>query len=466
MGEVRSAAPIGRDGLGARRHRRRYLGSGALALAAGAMLMTVTGLSSAAVASSTRKASVTNVVWWNMWSGATVPITDKMVAAFNATHPTIHVTQLNVPVADGDAKFLSSVAAGDPPDVFTDWNPVLGGYAQDGAIQSMNKFLTGKYAGLKKWLYPAALEGGVYKSELMALPMSMNSLALYYNKNILKSAGISSPPKTLAQLTADSAKTWKFSGGRLDQIGFYPLTSAVDAPFQQWTSVFGAGTGFVNGKYNLAGDPRDVAMVKWLATYDKYPYSDVEGLNASFGTVNGGSTDAFSMGKQAFYLVGAWEGALYIPADNPSLVGHFGVEAFPTVPGGPTTPSTWVNGNYNVIPKGAKNPAAAWTFITWLAGFDNAATIAKFLPQGGWVPTSPAVAAAPVYKKWLTTNPYLKTFVTQFGNKATLQSAITPAESVYYEAAAVAIQDLATGKLTPMGVLNYIDKQANAALKK
>ena len=39
------------------------------------------------------------------------------------------------------------------------------------------------------------------------MPMSMNSWALYYNKAMLKAAGIKSPPKTLAQLGSVARST-------------------------------------------------------------------------------------------------------------------------------------------------------------------------------------------------------------------------------------------------------------------
>ena len=92
-----------------------------------------------------------------MWSGNTLTLLNQMVTEFNSTHPDIHVTESNIPSATGDAKLLSEIAAGDPPDVFTEWNPVLGEYAADGTIQPMTPYLTGTYAGLEKWEYPIAL---------------------------------------------------------------------------------------------------------------------------------------------------------------------------------------------------------------------------------------------------------------------------------------------------------------------
>src|SRR6202041_2229800 len=180
---------------------------------------------------------VVNITWQTMWSGNTLTLLSQMVNEFNSTHPNIHVTESNIPSSTGDAKLLSEIAAGDPPDVFTEWNPVLGEYAGDGSIQSMSPYLTGTYAGLEKWLYPIALQGGEYKGALYALPMSMNSWALYYNKSMLKAAGISAPPTTLAQLNADSAKEWKVSGNKIDQIGFYP---SYNQGFEYFGSFFNA----------------------------------------------------------------------------------------------------------------------------------------------------------------------------------------------------------------------------------
>ena len=76
-----------------------------------------------------------NITWQTMWSGNTLTLLNQMVTEFNQTHPDIHVTESNIPSATGDAKLLSEIAAGDPPDVFTEWNPVLGEYAADGTIR-------------------------------------------------------------------------------------------------------------------------------------------------------------------------------------------------------------------------------------------------------------------------------------------------------------------------------------------
>jgi len=190
---------------------------------AGASLVGTTVLATGAAAST----STVDLTWWTMWSGQTLQLLNQMISQFEKTHPGIKVTEVNIPISatTSTAKLLSTIAAGDPPDVFTEWWPEIGSFAANGDLVPMNQFLQGTYGGFEKWEWPIAVQGGTYDGKLYAVPMSMNSWALYYNKSIMKAAGISSPPKTLAQLDADQAKEWKFQGNKLVQIGFFPDTA-------------------------------------------------------------------------------------------------------------------------------------------------------------------------------------------------------------------------------------------------
>ena len=430
-------------------------------LIAGATVLTLAGIGTASASTArpkaVRHASVVNITWQTMWSGNTLTLLSQMVNAFNATHPTIHVTENNIPSATGDAKLLSEIAAGDPPDVFTEWNPVLGEYASDGAIQSMQPYLTGAYAGFKKWEYPIALAGGEYNGALYGVPMSMNSWALYYNKSMLKAAGIAAPPTTLAELYTDQAKEWKISGSKLTQIGFYPL---YNAGFEYYGSFFGAVNCFnAAGQYAFASCKGAKAEAKFFATYDKYPYGDVAAMETAYGAVAGGDDDAFVAGKEGFNMDGPWEGAQNIPVTNPKMIHNFGVVAFPGTVGGP---STFGQGNYNIIPKGASDPAAAFTFISWLAGYNNVKFTSTIDPKGGWMPASPQIASAPAYQKWLAANPYLTVFIQQMSSPLSVAPKLTKTESEFETAEATATEDIAEKSLSPSAALAYIDSQANS----
>ena len=113
-----------------RRRRRGILGAAPAVVAAGAALALAAcggpAASSSGASASGSSGGVVNITWQTMWSGNTLTLLSQMVNEFNSTHPNIHVTESNIPSSTGDAKLLSEIAAGDPPDVFTEWNPVLG----------------------------------------------------------------------------------------------------------------------------------------------------------------------------------------------------------------------------------------------------------------------------------------------------------------------------------------------------
>jgi multiple sugar transport system substrate-binding protein len=458
MQKRRRVSVRSRGGGAVRASGRRGRGRKPAALVAAAVLALAGCGGTSATTSGQSSSKVVDITWQTMWSGATLTLLNQMVTAFNASHPDIHVTESNIPSATGDAKLLSEISAGDPPDVFTEWNPVLGEYAADGSIQSMTPYLKGKYAGLEKWEYPIALDGGLYKGKLYAVPMSMNSWALYYNKSMLKAAGIATPPTSLAQLYADQAKEWKISGNKLQQIGFYPLYAQ---GFEYYGSFFGAVNCFNSaGQYAFASCKGAQAESKFFASYNKYPYSDIAALETAYGAVAGGDDDAFVAGKEGFTMDGPWEGAQNIPDTNPKMVGNFGVVPFPgTEPG----PSTFGQGNYNIIPKGAANPSAAFTFVTWLAGYNNVAFTSAEDPKGGWIPAGPQIATAPAYEKWLTANPWLQTFVKQMSSPYSVTPTLTTHESAFETAEATATENIAEKTSSPAAALAYIDSQSNSS---
>jgi multiple sugar transport system substrate-binding protein len=438
----------------ARRRLRTRVAMAAAALTlAGAL---ATAAATQTTAAPQKKSAVVHLTWWTMWSGASLGPVNQMVTQFNKTHPGIHVTETSIPSAatTSTAKLLSAIAAGDPPDVFTEWWPEIGSFAAKGDLVAMDPYLTGKYSGFKKWEYPVAVQGGTYKGSLYAVPMSLNSWALYYNKDLLAKYGITSPPKTLAELDADQAKMWDISNGQVKQIGFYPDTN--ENGFQFYTTFFGATNCFNKaGKYDFEHSKGAKAEMNWIATYAQYPYSQVMALQTALGQVAGGNTDIWANGKAGFVLSGPWEGQIEVPSTSPSLVGHFGVEPFPGIY------STLGQGNFNIIPKGSKHPQQAFEFMAWLAGYKNEKFMASIDTKGGWVPGGPSVTKQPVYKAWIAANPWLKGFLPQMTAKGTVAPALTPTQAQLFTAEDVATANVLQKLMTPAQALQYIDKQGN-----
>ncbi len=456
MSIFRRASGSARRGL----RSRLTIGAVALTLVGGAFATIAATQTTAAPA---HKASVVHLTWWTMWSGASLTPVNQMVAQFNKTHPTIQVTETNIPsvATTSTAKLLSSIAAGDPPDVFTEWWPEIGSFAADGDLTSFNKYLTGPLAGFKKFLYPVAVQGGSYKGQLVALPMSLNSWALYYNKTLLAKYGITSPPTTLAELQADQAKMWVTSNGQVSQMGFYPDTN--ENGFEFYTSFFGDTNCIKNGKYDYESAtacPGGIAEMNFIKSYAQYSYSQVMALQTAMGQVAGGAGDIWSNGKAGFVLSGPWEGQVLVPATDTALEGNYGVEPFPGT--AKYIGSTLGQGNFVIVPKGTKHPQQAIEFIAWLAGYHNAAFMAKIDTAGGWVPGGPSVTKQPAYQQWIGTNPWLKGFLPEMTNKYTSAPNLTPNQSQLFTAEDTATANVLQGLQTPIQALQYIDQQGNS----
>lgn len=440
-----------------RRHSLRSRRPGKVVSAiATAVIVSATGVGTTGAAS----ASTVNLTWWTMWSGQTLQLLNQMITQFEKTHPGIHVTETNIPssATTSTAKLLSSIAAGTPPDIFTEWWPEIGSFAADGDLVPMDQYLTGAFAKFKKWEWPIAVQGGSYKGGLYAVPMSMNSWALYYNKDILSKAGISSPPKTLAQLDADSAKEWQVTGGKLQQTGLWPDFNGNG--FEFYSPFFGATNCFNKaGKYDYENCKGAKTEMNWIASFDKYPYAQVMALQTAEGQVAGGQTDVFVAGKAGFVLSGPWEGAQDVPVANKSLEGQFGVIPFPgTVP----IPSTLGQGNFNIIPKGSAHPQQAFEFITWLAGYNNAAFAASIDTKGGWVPAGPSVTKAPAYRAWLKANPWLSGFLPEMSSPYSAAPALTATQAQLFTAMDTATDNVLQKIWAPQKALQYIDQQGNS----
>lgn len=424
------------------------------------------GLASSAFAAGTathsvekRQSGVVHLVYWNMWSGIWTGVVQKMVNAFNATHPDIQVKMLSVPSSDGEQKLLTAIAAGDAPDVFTEWNPYIAAFAQEHALLNLNQFMVGKYAGLKHWFYPVATKWGSYQGAMYGMPWTMNTFLLYYNKTIMKESGLNpnNPPHTMAQLWADQAKEWRFGkGGVVTQMGFYP------GSWDDFMSQFGVtAASLYNGtKYTLTG-PRAVALTDYIAKYKKYPYAQVNAFEKGLSGAAGGSEDPFELGKAGFYVNGMWE-IPTIQQFNPHL--QYGVVPIPVAPGG-FADTTYVNGNYNEIPAGTKYPQQAFEFIAWLSGYDNASWAAKAYPTGGWIPNSPQITKQPAYQAFLKTDSRQRPFVNVMLNPNDEITPVTPVDMYYEQKEGNMLDYVLQGKKSPMEALQHWEQDVNQQLE-
>ncbi|MFB3896384.1 MAG: ABC transporter substrate-binding protein [bacterium] len=304
----------------------------------------------------------TSITYWTGWSGHELEIQRKLINRFNETHPNIQVNIFSV--AGSYEKVKIAFAAGDPPDVCSAiWADDLAGYAMRGALIPLDNYL--QKSGRKAEEYmPGIWDMFQYNGHTWALNVTTNSRFIIYNRDAFKQSGLdpNRPPETIAELDAYTAKLAQFDPqGNVIRFGYRPET------ISWWGYVFGGRFYDPKTKTVTANDPKNVAALRWLASYGKkYDLRKVDSFRSTFNNITyantyGGFYGLFA-GKIGMMPAGEWC-EQFINRYSKNF--HYGYFPAPVPPGGRKNTVT-VGGSVFVIPKDSKHPDQAWELLNWL----------------------------------------------------------------------------------------------------
>jgi multiple sugar transport system substrate-binding protein len=111
-----------------------------------------------------------------------------------------------IEVPDRDAhiqKLTTSFAGGDPPDVFLVNYRNYAGFADRGVLDPVGPRLERSAALSRGEFYPQPLEAFTFDGRLQCMPQNVSSLAVYYNRDLFRQAGLTDPAAdwTFAEFT-------------------------------------------------------------------------------------------------------------------------------------------------------------------------------------------------------------------------------------------------------------------------
>lgn len=346
------------------------------------------------------------VRFWHMWSGEWKDVVDRIVQRFNESQQKYELIALSVPGATADSKFLLSVAGGEPPDCMAQWNQVIPAWADEGVLVPLDTLMTREeWEDFRASAYPVARKIGSYKGHLYGVTTGLNIWACYYRPEHLRQAGLDPDhfPADLDELWAWGEKLRRTDAeGNLTRIGFLP------GWYQMFVPVFGGSfydeeTGAVT-----SNTPANLRALAWLAGKRKeLGYDKVVRFLSSLNT-GGFSTEwPFISGQYSITVDGQWR-VEQLAKYAPDL--EYRTAPIP-LPTGGKAHAGWSNGNFMIIPQGAKQVAGAWEFIKFWSGLEQPERAAEFYTWGGWLPLSEKIARAPEYQKYLAKYPQFKTFL-------------------------------------------------------
>lgn len=198
----------------------------------GLALLTLVGCGSKKSPSTDEKVNLT--VWVHPYVGADKKadieaVYANMTEEFKKTNPNATVTFEEIPWANREQKFTTTLAAKQGPDIFYLIPDQVTQFADKDLISNIDEFVTSED---RKGFSDTSMEAVTYKDKLYGLPILRESQSLFYNKKILEEIGadVNNLPKTWKEFNELGAKAVEagyyartYDGGNTLNSSLYPL---------------------------------------------------------------------------------------------------------------------------------------------------------------------------------------------------------------------------------------------------
>lgn len=363
--------------------------------------------------------TVTEITYWASWTGLFEEMVKRIASAFMAKNPDIKVNHLVIPATEMDAKILTGVAAGNPPDVAMIWGAQrVYSLADQGALQPLedsmdkNELLT-----FKEWVHPPIWELGTYKGKTFAIPQWCQSYCVIWNKAHFAEAGLdpNRGPQTTQEMFEYARKlTKKSSDGTIEVIGYF------DAWMNRVMSMF-HGQFYDEGQDKITLDhPNNVEALDYILSYtQEYDPKRLADYRQALKGGAQGTLHPMLAGKEGFRIEGPWDLGVYKETKSDF---EYGVAPLPVVSG--KDRGWWTYGDIPSIIKNSKHLNEAARYVTFLTGFggeEEYASLYLMPPTGGGRPHNPIskkLIESAAWKKVLDEYPgYDQYMITAFGDE-------------------------------------------------
>jgi multiple sugar transport system substrate-binding protein len=318
-----------------------------------------------------------------LWDENVTAVMNKSIEVYKKDHPNVDVKVTYTPWGDYWTKLKTSLAGKSGPDVFWMNGPNIYMYASLGLLKDIQPLIDAEKLDTSKYT-KALVDLYTYKGHLYGLPYFLDSIGLYYNKELFDKAGIKYP---------DSSWTWdslKENGAKLTDKskGIYGFIAPISNQNGYYNFIHQAGGFVINPDKTKSGFdmPETLAAFNWMSDLMK------QGISPS---------GQQQLETDPLQLFGSGKAAMFpgISVNSPQLYKMLGDKlGVAPLPQGKQKASI-VHGLSWVMNKNTAHEKEAWELIKVLSGQDGEKLLADSgfsIPalkgtEDGWVKSIPSL---------------------------------------------------------------------------
>ncbi|MFB4274130.1 extracellular solute-binding protein [Nonomuraea sp. MTCD27] len=303
------------------------------------------------------------LTWWDTTRPESEgPTFQALIKEFQAKYPQVKVNYVNVPSDQAQSQFQTAAQAGTgAPDVIRSEVAWTSQFASLGYLQPLDG---SRAVDKPEDFLPGPLSSTKFNGKTYAVPQVTDTLALIYNKRLLKEAGHEEPPKTIAELkqTALDVKAKTGVAGLALNVDSYFLL-----PF-----MYGEGGDLLDvaNKKIVVNSPANVKAMETVSDLISSGAAPKPATTESYAN----AMTALKEGKAAMIYNGPWALSEIYQGKEFQDKANLGIAP---VPAGSVKAAAPTGGWNLAIYAGSKNIPAAYEFVRFMTTVEAQAKIAK-----------------------------------------------------------------------------------------
>ncbi|NLZ67941.1 MAG: ABC transporter substrate-binding protein [Spirochaetales bacterium] len=382
--------------------------------------------------------------FWSLFTGGDGEFFDAMIKEFNASQDEIVMVNDMVKFDNYYTKLTTALAAKNAPDVIVCHQGNLLNYVPSGSLLALDSYVS---SSMLADFQQAPLDACRFDGKLYSLPFDVHPIVMYYNKDILASAGIDKLPTTAEEFTAASLqiknKTGKWGMAIDNTTGTYKAYTLTRLFMSMMAQQGGSLLSSDNTKANF-NNAEGVKALAWLT--DLVNKDQVNPNELDYDA----AMNVFKLGDAAFYFNGVWatgtleqvNGLNFAAAPLPAFMGQS---------------ACWSGSHTLAIPvqknQDPKKVEAGIKFIDWMTSHG------EMWAKAGHIPTRKSVAS----KDEMKALPYRADYAAAAA--FALETPRTPAWEEIYGTMSDMLEKAVTHNLDPKTSLAEMEVAINNIIK-